>query len=486
MTEPATSTGHEGAVELAEVRGLGIFAGLADDQLRELVAEGSSVRFRPGDEVFGEGRPADQWWVLLEGRIDLVRHVGRQETLLGRMDVPGRWAGGFRAWDENGVYLATARAASYGRLLRVPAQALRSWSNRWFPFGDHLLEGLFRTARNFEALTRQKEALAALGTLAAGLAHEINNPASAATRAADGLQHACDAVLGSLRGLAARGITAEQYTRVDELRRRLDPRRTAPDPMEAAERTEALTDWMTGSGIVRHWTLAPVLARAGADPAWCEAVAEVVPGALEPALEWVVSTVTTADLLAEVTASTRRVSGLVAAVSHYSQLDRAPVQPTDVAEGVESTLVVLGHRMPAGVTVVRDYAPALPRIDAATADLNQLWTHLVTNALDAMGERGTLRVSTRPDGEGGIIVEVGDTGAGMTPEVRRHAFEPFFTTKGVGQGTGLGLDIARRIVDRHGGDIRIESRPGETVLQVRLPGAGARPPALGQAPAARS
>jgi signal transduction histidine kinase len=475
MAEPTTST-TDGAASFDEVRGLGLFDGLADEQLHELVAAGTHVRFAAGEELFGEGRPADLWWVLLEGRIDLVRHVGRQETVLGRMDVPGRWAGGFRAWDDNGVYLATGRAATDGRLLQVPAPALRAWSNTWFPFGDHILEGVFRTARNIEALTREKEALVALGRLAAGLAHEINNPASAATRAAEALRQAGDALLESLRRLAARAITAAQYAALDELRRDLAPGRGSSDPLEAAEQEEELADWLADHGTTRHWTLAPVLAGAGADPAWCEAVlAEVGPGALEPALEWVVSTLTATSLLEEVTASTRRVSGLVAAVSSYSQLDRAPVQPTDVAEGVESTLVVLRHRMPADVTVLRDYAAGLPRIEAATAELNQLWTQLVTNALDAMGGQGRLRLTIRSDTDG-ILVEVGDTGAGMSPEVRKHAFEPFFTTKAVGQGTGLGLDIARRIVDRHGGDIEIDCPPGETVLRVRLPGTGTRPP----------
>ena len=451
------------------LRALDLFEGLEDDQLGELAAMGTEFSFTPGQELFREGAPADFWWVLLDGCIDLVRHVGRQEMLLGRMDVPGRWAGGFRAWDENGVYLATGRAGTDGRILRVPAEALRTWSVRWFRFGNHILEGLFRTARRFESLTREKESLIALGTLAAGLAHEINNPASAATRAAEALGRSCDALLDSLRRLAANALTAEQFTGLDRLRLELTTRPAPADPMAAADSEEAVSAWLSAQGVVRPWAIAPVLASAGADVAWCEEVAAVLDGrTLEPGLEWVVSTVSTDRQLREVRDSTSRISALVAAVKSYSELDRAPVHPTDVAEGLESTLVMLGHRVPAGVTVVRDYGDGVPQIDAVPAELNQVWTNLVTNALDAMGERGTLRVSTRPDGDEGVVVEVADTGGGMTDEVAKHAFDPFFTTKPVGQGTGLGLDIVRRIVDRHGGEITIDNAPGTTVLRVRL------------------
>jgi CRP-like cAMP-binding protein len=192
-----------------ELRSLGIFDGLTDQQLAELVEGGTEVRIEPGVELFHEGEHADFWWVLVDGAIDLIRHDGREDTVVARMDVPGRWAGGFRAWDEHGVYLATGRGAKAGRALRVPADVLRELSNSWFPFGGHLIQGLYHTARSIESTARQRESLVTLGTLAAGLAHEINNPASAAARAVDALETACAALLSSIGRLARDEIPAE-------------------------------------------------------------------------------------------------------------------------------------------------------------------------------------------------------------------------------------------------------------------------------------
>jgi signal transduction histidine kinase len=462
--------GRDGPVDWAEIRPLALFDGLGDDELRDLVSAGHGVRFAAGDQLFREGAPADWWWVLIDGAIDLVRHVGREETLLGRMDLPGRWAGGFRAWDENGVYLATGRAATAGRMLRVPAQALRAWSSRWFPFGTHLIDGLFRTARGFETITRQKEALVALGTLAAGLAHEINNPATAATRTVDAVAEACDLLLAALRRMATAGVSADAYAALDELRREIRPPSGPEELMVVADREESLSEWMQERGVERDWEIAPVLAAAGVEVAWCDRMAAVVGAtALEPGLHWVASTVSIAGLLGELKESTGRISALVDTVKTYAQLDRASVQETDVTVGLESTLAMFGHRIPAEVVVVRDYADGLPRIIAAPAELNQVWTHLIANALDAMDGRGTLRLSARPDAAGGVVVDVADSGTGMSAEVRQHAFDPFFTTKEVGQGSGLGLDIVRRIIERHHGDISVDTRPGATVLSIRLP-----------------
>jgi len=453
-----------------DLRPLNLFNGLTDDQLAELVEGGSEVHVEPGLDLFHEGEHADFWWVLIEGAIDLVRHVGREDVVVGKMDAPGRWAGGFRAWDEHGAYLATGRAVGAGRVLRVPAEVLRELSNAWFPFGGHLIEGLYKTARTIESTARQRDSLVTLGTLAAGLAHEINNPAAAATRAIDALEDVGQTLLSSLGRLARGEISAAQFTALDELRREIRPPAAGLDPLALADAEERLSAWLTRHGVERDWIIAAPLAAAGVDLAWCERAATVLEGTgLEPGLEWVASTLSMATLLSEVKESTRRVSDLVAAVRSYSQLDRASMQHIDVTDGLESTLVMLGHKLRDGVKVVRDYGADVPQIEAYAGELNQVWTNLIDNAVDAMHGTGTLNVATRTDGDG-VVVEISDDGPGMLPQVAARAFEAFYTTKDVGKGTGLGLDIARRIVvERHGGTITIDSREGETVLRVRIP-----------------
>jgi len=308
-----------------------------------------------------------------------------------------------------------------------------------------------------------------LGTLAAGIAHEINNPASAASRAVEAMDTQCQTLLSSVRLLAEQHITPGQFAALDRLRSEIKPGTMAMDPLARADQEQALASWLNRRGVAQAWAIAPPLAAAGVDRDLCARAAAVLDeSALEPGLEWVASTLSVATLLSEVKESTRRISELVAAVRSYTQMDRASMQHLDVTDGLDSTLVMLAHRL-RGVTVVRQYGPDVPMIDAYAGELNQVWTNVIENAVDAMGGSGTLRVTTRVEDDD-VVIEIGDTGVGMSPEVAARAFEAFYTTKDVGKGTGLGLDIARRIVvERHGGAIMIDSGHGETIVRVRLP-----------------
>jgi signal transduction histidine kinase len=462
-------------MDVEELRGIELFTGLTDDQLAELATGGEEVPFEPGDVMFAEGQHADDWWMLLSGSLDLVRKVGREDVVVARMDVPGRWAGGFRAWDDNGIYLATGRGATPGRLLRLDAPRLKELVDHWFPLAGHLIGGLHHTARSIESTVRQRDALVTLGTLAAGLAHEINNPAAAASRTVDELGQCCDALLEALTRLARDDITAAQFTALDLLRRST----VAPGVLDAltlSDREDEVAGWLERHGVPGAWDLASSLVAGGIDAAWCERAHEALGEvALTPGLRWVSATFSSKSLLSDLRDAVHRISELVAAVRSYSQMDRASAQRIDVRDGLESTLTMLGHKLKGGVTVVREYAE-LPPIDAYAGELNQVWTNLVDNAVDAMDGQGTLIVRTRAEGDW-VVVEICDTGSGMPREVIARAFEPFFTTKDVGKGTGLGLDIARRIVvERHGGLIDIESPThgglddGKgTLVRVRLP-----------------
>jgi signal transduction histidine kinase len=454
-----------------ELAGIALFDGLTAEQRERLWNAGSQWSFDSGDVPFQEGRPADFWWVLLEGSLSLSRRVGHQETELGVMSNPGQWAGGFQAWDGHGVYMATARGVLPGRMLKVPAEALGEVAREWFPFGVHLISGLVNTVRSIEAKARQRESLVALGTLAAGLAHEINNPASAATRAVDALARATEGLGSSLRQLGETGTTPEQFVALDTLRRTLAGGGPGLDAVAAADREEELSDWLVRHDVDRDWVIAPAFAAVGADvPLFERASAGLRPAQVAPALEWMASSLAVDGLVGEIREATHRVSELVSAVRSYSQMDRALVQRTDVTEGLESTLVMLGHKLRGGITVVRDYATDLPQVEAIPGELNQVWTNLVDNAVDAMDGAGTLWVTARGT-DSGVEVAVADDGPGVPADVAAHAFEPFFTTKEVGKGTGLGLDISRRIVvERHGGEITLEPREGGGALvRVRLP-----------------
>jgi signal transduction histidine kinase len=318
-----------------------------------------------------------------------------------------------------------------------------------------------------------RERLVALGTVTAGLTHELNNPATAAARATATLQERLAGLWDELAALTDGEVAAGQLATLVRLVRQAVGRRAdlAPlSPLQASDREDELGGWLEEHGVAGAWDLAPSLVAAGVDGDRLEQVAATVPAELLPHAVGVLAVACEAEsLLDELAEGAGRISTLIGAAKQYTQMDRSPLQYLDVHDGLESTLTMLGHKLGEGVEVVRDYDRSLPKLAAYAGELNQVWTNLMDNAVDAMDGHGTLTVRTRRDGDR-VLVEVGDSGPGIPEPVGAHIFEPFYTTKPVGKGTGLGLDICWRIVvQRHGGELRFTSTPGDTRFQVVLP-----------------
>jgi signal transduction histidine kinase len=366
------------------------------------------------------------------------------------------------------------KAVEPSRFFVLDADTFAELMNEWFPMAVHLLEGVFFGTKNTQQAIGQRERLLALGSLSAGLTHELNNPAAAAVRATAALRERVAGMRHKL-GMIASGkwdkATLVTLIRLQEEAAERAPKAVALSPLETSDREDAIADWLEERGCHDGWQLAPTFVAAGLDTEWLDHVEAAVddPDTLGSALRWLNYTVDTELLMNEIEDSTTRVSTLVGAAKQYSQLDRAPYQTVDVHELLDSTLMMLSGKFPAGISVIKDYDRSLPSIPAYAGELNQVWTNLIDNAVSAMGSSGVLTVRTGRDREF-VFVEFGDTGPGVPPEIRERIFEPFFTTKPVGEGTGLGLDISWRIVvNKHHGDIAVESEPGDTRFRVRLP-----------------
>jgi len=464
-----------------ELRQLFLFEKLTDDQLGWLCREGSVIVADPG-RVYGEGEPATLLYVLLSGTVVLSRRIGADDVETTRASTPGVYAGAFFAYLGDRVpqvYNNSMRVTEQSRFFTLEAAKFATLMTEWFPMAVHLLEGLFFGTKNTQEAVGQRERLLALGALSAGLTHELNNPAAAAVRATAGLRDHVLRLRQKLPAMASGRHDGALLTLLVEL---LDDAigrlATAParGPLETADLEDAVTEWLDDHSIPDGWEIAPAIVAASIHTNELDKIAAAVASAdasdgadLAGALRWLADTVETELLLTEIGDSVARISSLVGAAKQYSQLDRAPYQVVDIHDLLDSTLAMLAGKIGDGVTVVREYDRALPRIPAFPGELNQVWTNLIDNAVSAMAGSGTLTIRTMRDRDR-LLVEFGDTGPGVPAEIRDRIFDPFFTTKPVGQGTGLGLDISYRIVaGRHHGDLRVESVPGDTRFRVWLP-----------------
>jgi signal transduction histidine kinase len=462
-------------IDIEELRTLFLFEALSDEQL-QWIADRTEIRtFDSGTVICREGAPAEALWVMLDGRIRLSRMASGEDTVVNETDHRGAYAGANRAYSETApeVYLSSLTATQPCRMLRIPAEDFGTFVRTQLPMAVHLLDGVYMGIRNTEATVRQREHLAQLGTLSANLAHELNNPAAAAVRATGQLRTRVAGMRHKLGLIADAGLNATLIARLIALQEAaVEQAAKEREPMSALEEADLedeLTDRLDELAVTAPHELAPIFAAAGLNVAWLDSVVDDVGrDALDGALRWLGYTLETEALMDEIEDSTSRISTLVAAVKQYSYLDQATHQEVDLHPGLDSTVVMLGHKL-SGVTVERDYDRTLPAVPAYAAELNQVWTNLIDNAVDAMDEQGVLRLRTRRDGDF-AVVEVEDEGPGVAEDVRDRIFEPFVTTKSAGKGSGLGLENAKRIVERrHGGTISFTTGPHGTTFTVRLP-----------------
>ena len=462
--------------DIAELRSLYLFEKLNQEQLEWLCGNGHVERFDPG-YVYREDDLATSFYVLLDGELVISRRAGDQDVEINRTNQAGAYAGAWRSFFGEGVRHTldnTLRTTVPSRLYVLPADKFAQFMREWFAMPVHLLAGLFAGMKTTQQALSQHDRLVALSSLSAGLTHELNNPAAAVSSATAALRERLAAMrhklgillsgkidprdLAMLAGLQSR--TAEQVTKSSSL-----------SSLEASDREDQLSDWFDDRGISGGWEMAPGFVQAGLDTAWLESVANSFNDTsyLGSVMGWLNATVDIELLMNELADSTARISALVTAAKQYSQLDRAPYQVVDIHDLLDSTLVMLNRKIGDTITVVKAYDRNLPLIPLYAAEMNQVWTNLIDNAVDAMKGKGTLTIRTSRDDDR-VLVEIGDTGAGVPEEAKGRIFEPFFTTKPVGSGTGLGLDISWRIVvNRHHGDLSVESAPGNTRFTVRLP-----------------
>jgi signal transduction histidine kinase len=448
------------------------FADLPEDQIAWFLSQTREQNLKAGEVYARQGDPPDTMFVLLEGEFEWRGEFGGEIVVIaGKVgDVTGALP-----YSRMKQFTVTGRAVSASRILRFPASLFPDLIQKMPELAKRLVGVMADRVREATRLEQQRDRLAALGKLSAGLAHELNNPASAAKRAAAQLRDTLKSIKDASHELGRRELTPTQKAEIEKLESSfIEREEPPPDALTMSDLEDQIDSLLRSHGQNDLWQLAAELAQRGIKPLALESLFENLEAATaRAALVRIAASVEIANLLKEIENSTSRISDLVRAIKEYTFMDQSPVQNVDVVKSLETTLTILNHKLKRGVAVQRDYDPVPLLVNSFGSELNQVWTNLIDNAIDAMSGKGELRLRTYRD-DGCVVVEIRDNGPGISPEIKAHIFEPFFTTKGVGEGTGLGLDTVQRIVRKHKGSIHVNSKPGDTRFQVSLPIADAK------------
>ena len=449
------------------LRRVPVFEGLPEDQIIWFLSQSEELHLKPGEFYTRQGDPADRMSVVLEGGLEARGELGGEAIVIPMEagDVTGKLP-----FSRMKQFPLSGRAITDSFILRFPASLFPELVQKMPELTQRLVGLMSDRIRETTRIEQQRDRLAGLGKLSAGLAHELNNPASAAKRATSQLRATLKRVRDASLELGRRDLTAAQKVEIEKLEASLVQTDGPPlDALAASDLEDQLDSLLRSHGQNDLWQLAADLARKNFKPELLEQLfAAFDADTARAALLRISSSVEIADLLNQIESSATRISDLVSAIKEYTFMDQAPVQNVDIVKTLETTLTILNHKLKHGVTVQRDYQKIPLLVNSFGSELNQVWTNIIDNAIDAMGGKGELRVRTYRE-EDCVVVEIADNGPGISPEAEPHIFEPFFTTKGVGEGTGLGLDTVQRIVKKHRGNIQVRSKPGDTRFQVWLP-----------------